>query len=119
MHRKNASRVRAQSEATMIIDKLTPETKLRRKAVAEASTAHGFPIKEKTLATMASRGGGPPFQLWGRIPIYTWGIFFDWAPSRPSEPPRSTAGTDAQPSPPGRHSHPQARSPQRASGSAA
>ncbi len=80
----------------MIIDKLTPETKLRRKAVAEASTANGFPIKAKTLATMASRGGGPPFQLWGRIPLYTWGPYLDWAKGRLSEPRSSTSEADAE-----------------------
>ena len=79
----------------MNIDNLTPETRLRRKAVAEASTAHGYPIKEKTLATMASRGGGPPFQLWGRIPIYTWGPYLDWAEARLSEPRSSTSEADA------------------------
>src|SRR5258708_23816947 len=100
MHRKNASRVRAQSEATMIIDKLTPETKLRRKAVAEASTAHGYPIKEKTLATMASRGGGPPVQVLGRIPLFTWGPFLGWAAGRLSAPRSSTSGTAAETRPP-------------------
>jgi len=83
-------------EATMIIDNLTPETRLRRKAVAEASTAHGYPIKEKTLATMASRGGGPPFQLWGRIPLYTWGPYLGWAKGRLSEPRSSTSEPDAE-----------------------
>jgi hypothetical protein len=79
----------------MNIDNLTPETQLRRKDVAEASTAHGFPIKEKTLATMASRGGGPPFKLWGRIPLYTWGPYLAWAESRLSEPRSSTSEADA------------------------
>jgi hypothetical protein len=86
----------------MTIDNLTPETRLRRKAVAEASTAHGYPIKAKTLATMASRGGGPPFQLWGRIPIYTWGPYLGWAHGRLSEPRSSTSEVDAETSRPGR-----------------
>jgi hypothetical protein len=86
----------------MTINNLTPETRLRRRAVAEASTAHGYPIKEKTLATMASRGGGPPFQLWGRIPIYTWGPYLDWAEARLSEPRSSTSETDAKTRRPGR-----------------
>src|SRR5260370_16923746 len=85
MHRRKASRIYAQREATMT--NLTPETRLRRKAVAEASTAHGFPIKEKTLATMASRGGGAPFQPWGPLPDFNCGRFFDCAPNRPTEPP--------------------------------
>jgi hypothetical protein len=84
-----------QREVKMNIDNLTPETQLRRADVAEASTANGFPIKAKTLATMASRGGGPPFQLWGRIPLYTWGPYLDWAKGRLSEPRSSTSEADA------------------------
>jgi len=86
----------------MTIDNLTPETQLRRTAVAEASTAHGFPIKAKTLATMASRGGGPPFQWWGRIPLYKWGPYLDWAKGRLSEPRSSTSEADAETSCAGR-----------------
>jgi hypothetical protein len=102
MHIKKASRIFAQREAIMTINNLTPETRLRRRAVAEASTAHGYPIKEKTLATMASRGGGPPYQVWGRIPIYTWGPYLDWAQGRLSEPRSSTSEADAETSRPDR-----------------
>lgn len=39
---------------------LNPNALLRRKATAEALSAMGFPMSEKTLATKATRGGGPP-----------------------------------------------------------
>ena len=41
-------------------------------------------MKPKTLATKASRGGGPPYRLFGRKPLYRWGDGLDWA-SRASE----------------------------------
>jgi hypothetical protein len=44
---------------------LGPDTLLRRKATAEALTAAGFPTAEKTLATKATRGGGPPYRKYG------------------------------------------------------
>ncbi len=39
-----------------------PETLLTREAVAEALTDAGYPTSPKTLATKASRGGGPHFE---------------------------------------------------------
>ena len=46
---------------------------LTRTATASALTALGFPIAGPTLATKAVRGGGPPFQRFGRRPLYRWG----------------------------------------------
>ena len=40
----------------------SPTARLRRKATAEALLEKGFPVSEKTLATKAVRGGGPPYQ---------------------------------------------------------
>ena len=59
--------------STINVDTLKPDTLLRRKQLAEALSVAGFPIAVATLSTMASRGGGPPFQLWGRLPLYAWG----------------------------------------------
>ena len=70
-------------------------TKLTRKATSEALTAAGFPVSEKTLATKASRGGGPPYQLFGRKPLYRWGDALEWAKSRLSKPIRSTSELEA------------------------
>ena len=41
------------------------DTRLTRNATAAALTAAGFPIRAATLATKATRGGGPPFQRFG------------------------------------------------------
>jgi hypothetical protein len=71
-----------------------PNALLRRKATAEALTAAGFPVAEATLATKASRGGGPPFRRFGRIPLYRWGDSLDWAISRLGPRVRSTAELD-------------------------
>ena len=78
------------------MEPISPETRLRRKAAAEALTAAGFPVSEKTLATKASRGGGPPFQSFGRIPLYRWADALAWAEGRLSAPRRSTSETDLQ-----------------------
>ena len=68
-----------------------PETLLTRDQAAAALTAAGFPVKPKTLATKASRGGGPPFRRFGTRPLYRWGDSLDWARSRLSPTMRSTS----------------------------
>jgi hypothetical protein len=80
--------------ATIIIPS-DRETKLTRKAAAEALTAAGFPTSRHTLATKATRGGGPPFRRFGRVPLYRWGDCLDWAHARLSAPMRSTSEADA------------------------
>jgi hypothetical protein len=55
---------------------------LTRDATAAALTEAGYPVKPKTLATMATRGGGPPFQKFSNRPLYTWGLALTWAKSR-------------------------------------
>jgi hypothetical protein len=67
---------------------------LRRKAVAVALTEAGYPIAAATLATMAVRGGGPPYVLFGRIPLYRWGEVHAWAAGRLTAPRRSSAEAD-------------------------
>ena len=61
-----------------------PETLLRRRQTAEALTAKGYPTAEKTLATKASRGGGPPYRVFGRTVLYRWGDALEWAEARTS-----------------------------------
>jgi hypothetical protein len=55
---------------------------LTRDATAAALTSAGFPVKAKTLATKACRGGGPPYRLFGTRPLYRWGDAVDWAIKR-------------------------------------
>ncbi len=75
---------------------LSPDTLLRRKALAKALTDGGFPITEATLATKATRGGGPPYRSFGRVPLYRWADALAWAQGKLSPPRRSTSEVDAQ-----------------------
>jgi hypothetical protein len=68
---------------------------LTRDQVAAALTEAGFPTARATLATRATRGGGPPYRLFGKKPLYTWGTSLAWARSRLTEPRRSTSEGDA------------------------
>jgi hypothetical protein len=70
---------------------IDPETLFRRKSAAEALTEAGFPISPDTLATMNTRGGGPPVEYWGRIPLYRWGPMIGWARSRLTGPVRNSS----------------------------
>jgi hypothetical protein len=72
-----------------------PNIRLTRVAAAEALTTAGFPVSSATLATKATRGGGPPFQRFGRVPLYRWGDLLAWAESRLSAPMQSTSEADA------------------------
>jgi len=72
-------------------DNLSPSALLRRRRCAEELTAHGFPVAEKTLATKASRGGGPPYRKFGRVVLYTWGEALAWAEAHLSSPVSSSS----------------------------
>jgi hypothetical protein len=74
---------------------INPDKLLRRAETAEALQAMGFPVAEKSLETRASRGGGPPFKRFGRIPLYRWGDTLDWAHAKLTPPTRSTSSKAA------------------------
>ena len=78
-----------------VVSSRDPDALLTRKDCAQALTASGFPVSFATLATKATRGGGPPYQLFGPRPLYRWGDALDWAQSRLSPPRRSTSEADA------------------------
>jgi hypothetical protein len=71
-----------------------PDARLPRQQTAEKLTAAGYPVRPATLATKATRGGGPPYQLFGRKPLYRWGDALNWARSRLSSPRSSTSEHD-------------------------
>jgi hypothetical protein len=73
-----------------------PDVLLRRKRLAEALTACGYQITEKTLATMVTRGGGPPYHLWGRFPVYRWASALVWAEGRLSVANLTTSQEDTK-----------------------
>jgi hypothetical protein len=68
-----------------------PETQLTRERTAAALTAAGYPVKAKTLATKATRGGGPPYRLFGPRALYRWGDVLAWAQARLTEPRTNTS----------------------------
>jgi hypothetical protein len=51
----------------------SPDALLTREQLAAALTEAGYPTKPKTLATKASRGGGPPYRSFGTRAIYRVG----------------------------------------------
>lgn len=66
--------------------------RLTRQELAEALTKAGYPISKATLATKASRGGGPVFQRFGNRVLYDLDKALAWArtqlvdvPSKPRE----------------------------------
>ena len=71
-----------------------PDALLPRELTAEALTAAGYPIKAKTLATKATRGGGPPYCLFSGRALYRWGDALAWAQAAISAPRRSTSEAD-------------------------
>ena len=71
-----------------------PNVRLTRRKTAAALTEAGFPVKEATLATKATRGGGPPYQKFGSRALYRWGDALLWAKGRLSAPRRSTCEAD-------------------------
>jgi hypothetical protein len=74
-----------------------PDALLTRDQTAAALAAAGFPVKSKTLATKASRGGGPPYKLFGPRVLYRWEDALKWAQARLSAPQLSTSEGDALP----------------------
>ncbi len=81
----------------MIGDQMTlklPEgldTLLTRAQLAPALNELGYPTSVATLATQATRGGGPPFSKWGPRVVYRWGDALAWARERLSAPRHSTS----------------------------
>ena len=71
-----------------------PNALLLRIPTAAALTAAGYPVKPKTLATKATRGGGPPYRLFGRRALYRWGDALDWAQDQLSAPRGNTSEQD-------------------------
>ena len=77
------------------MSEIPPDALLPRKQTSEALKAAGYPVENATLATMASRGGGPPFHKFGARVLYRWSETLAWAQSRLSAPRRNTSEGDA------------------------
>jgi hypothetical protein len=74
---------------------IDPDTLLTRDRTAAALKEAGFPTETKTLATVASRGGGPRYSLYGRRALYRWGDALTWARGRLGPPRHTTSEADA------------------------
>ena len=81
----------ARPPAYQTVDSIPADARMSRKHIAQALNDCGFPTSEKTLATKACRGGGPPYQLYGKIAIYTWSKTVDWVLTELSKPARNAS----------------------------
>lgn len=68
---------------------------LRREDCAKALTHAGYRMSPKTLASMATRGGGPPYHKFGRAVLYRWSEVLAWAEARLTSAFISTSQADA------------------------
>ncbi len=68
---------------------------LRREDCAKALTRAGYRTSPKTLASMATRGGGPPYHKFGRTVLYRWSEVLAWAEARLSPAMTSSSEADA------------------------
>jgi len=57
----------------------TPDSLLTRDRTAAALTEAGFPVKARTLATKATRGGRPIYRKFGLRVLYRWDDALAWA----------------------------------------
>lgn len=69
-----------------------PDARLTRDEAAKFLTDLGFQTKPATLATIATRGGGPVFQHFGKRPLYRREDLLAWAHSKLSAPKGNTSG---------------------------
>ena len=76
---------------------LTPDAMLTRDKAAAVLSEMGFPVTKPTLATLATRGGGPLYRRFGKRVLYRFGDLTEWAEARCSTPRRSTSEADAAP----------------------
>lgn len=76
---------------------MTIKRRHTRIGAAEFLRAHGYPVAAGTLATKATRGGGPSFKKFGNTALYEEEALLAWAEGRLSAPRRSTSETDAEP----------------------
>jgi hypothetical protein len=66
------------------------EKRFRRKEAAQFLTDMGLPTAAATLAKYAVVGGGPTFQVWGRLPVYPESSLIAWAEQRLGKPASTT-----------------------------
>ena len=71
---------------------MSPQRRLRRWEASEyLRTTWGLSYKANTLAKLATIGGGPPFELFGRWPVYRETELDRWVQDRLSDLRSSTS----------------------------
>jgi hypothetical protein len=73
----------------------SPDAMLTREKGATALSDLGYPVTKATLATLATRGGGPLYRRFGKRVLYRFRDLTDWAEARCSVPRHSTSEADA------------------------
>jgi hypothetical protein len=72
------------------------ERRLGRKEAAQFLTDQGYKTAPATLAKLACIGGGPPFESFGRRPLYREADLIAWAKGRTTGLRRSTSDPGAR-----------------------
>lgn len=71
---------------------MSPQRRLRRSEASEyINKAWGLSYKANTLAKLATIGGGPPYELFGRWPVYLEAELDKWVEDRLSDLQSSTS----------------------------
>jgi hypothetical protein len=70
---------------------INPDAFLGRRQTAAELSALGYKVAEATLASKATRGGGPPMRSFGKRVLYRWGDALAWAESKLTAPYSSTS----------------------------
>jgi len=73
----------------------SPDAMFTRDKGAAALSDLGYPVTKATLATLASRGGGPPYRRFGKRVLYRWCDLVDWAEARCGAVQRNSSEADA------------------------
>ena len=61
---------------------ISPDSMLTRDKSAAVLSELGYPVTKATLATLASRGGGPIYRHFGKRVLYRWSDLTEWAEAR-------------------------------------
>jgi hypothetical protein len=67
------------------------ERRYSRREAAQWLTDNGYRTAEASLAKLASVGGGPVFEKFGRKPLYTEAGLLAWVASRTTRPRQNTS----------------------------
>jgi hypothetical protein len=79
---KNIVKRLAAAEGGAWFDNLTEDTWLTRPEASAALRAKGFDISAATLASLATRGGGPPYRVFMGVAKSRWSDLLEWAEAR-------------------------------------